>query len=109
MARKSKNMVKGGWVITRKSRPGLKPQRPLGSKRMPGQSASTGPNKFKLKLRHVQGVVQGGAGAHGAVFDTRAQQSMLGRDGWEIIKNHEKWIDTRGVDLAGPSKTGRHL
>ena len=34
---------------------------------------------------------------------------MLGRDGWEIIKNHEKWIDTRGVYLCGPSKTGRRL
>ena len=76
---------------------------------MPGQPGSTGPNKFKLKLRHVQGVVQGGAGAHVAVFDTGAQQSVLGRDGWEIIKNHEKWIDTRGVDLGGPSKTGRRL
>ena len=48
-------------------------------------------------------------GAHVAVFDTGAQQSMLGRDGWEIIKNHDKWINTRGVDLGGPSKTGRRL
>ena len=44
-----------------------------------------------------------------AVFDTRDQQSMLGRDGWDIIKRHEKWIDTRGVDLGGPSKTVRRL
>ena len=62
-----------------------------------------------MKLRHVQEVVHGGAGTHVAVFDTGAQQSMLGRDGWEIIKNHEKWIETRGVDLGGPSKKGRHL
>ena len=34
---------------------------------------------------------------------------MLGRDDWEIIKNNENWIDTRGVDLGGPSKTGRRL
>ena len=44
-----------------------------------------------------------------AVFDTRDQQQMLGRDGWDIIKRHEKWIDTRGVDLGGPSKTVRRL
>ena len=43
------------------------------------------------------------------MFDTGAQQSMLGRYGWEIIRNHDKWIDTRGVDLGGPSKTGRRL
>ena len=107
MARKSKNMVKGGWAINRKSCPGLKPQGPLGSKQMPGRPDSTVPNK--LKLSHVQEVVHGGAGTHVAVFYTGAQQSMLGRDGWEIIKNHEKWIDTRGVDLGGPSKTGRRL
>ena len=34
---------------------------------------------------------------------------MLGRDIWEIIKNHDKWIDTRGVDLGGSSKMGRRL
>ena len=34
---------------------------------------------------------------------------MIGRDGWDIIKRHEKWIDTRGVDLGGSSKTGRRL
>ena len=43
------------------------------------------------------------------MFDTGAQQSMIGRDVWEIIKRHEKWIDTRGVDLGGSSKTGRRL
>ena len=100
-------MVKGGRAITRKSRLGLKPRGPLGSKQMPGRPASTVPNK--LKLRHVQEVFHGGAGTHVAVLDTRAQQSMLGRDGWDIIKNHENWIDTRGVDLGGPSKTGRRL
>ena len=76
---------------------------------MSGQSAGISPNKFKLKLRHVQGVVQGGAVAHVAVFDTGSQKFMLGRYGWEIIKNHDKWIDTRGVDLGGSSKMGRRL
>ena len=109
MASKSKMALKGGRAISRKSRPGLKPRIPLGSKGTPGRSASTIPNKSKVKIRHVQGVVQGGAGAHVAVFDTGAQQSMLGIDGWDIINNHDKWIDTRGVDLGGPSKTGRRL
>ena len=43
------------------------------------------------------------------MFDTGAQQSMIGRDGWEIIKRHENWIDTRGVDLGGYSKAVRRL
>jgi len=34
---------------------------------------------------------------------------MLGDGGWEIIKSHDKWIDTRGVNLGGPSKAGRRL
>ena len=109
MARKSKMAIKGGRAISRKSRPGMKPRRPLGSKGTPGQSASTVPNKPKVKIKHVQGVVQGGAGAHVAVFDTGSHQSMLGRYGWDIINNHDKWIDTRGVDLGGTSKTGRRL
>ena len=72
MARWSKNMVKGGQAITRKSRPGLKPRVPLGSNQMPGRPASTVPNKLKLKLREFQGVLQGGAGTHVSVFDTGA-------------------------------------
>ena len=43
------------------------------------------------------------------MFDTGAQQSMIGRDGWEIIKHHDKWIDARGVDLGSSSKVGRCL
>ena len=109
MASKSKMALKSGRDISRKSRPGLKSRRPPNSKGMPGRYAITIPNKSKVKIRHVQGVVQGGAGDHVAVFDTGAQQSMLGIDGWDIIKNHDKWIDTRGVDLGGPSKTGRRL
>ena len=43
------------------------------------------------------------------MFDTGAQKSMLGRDGWDIIKRHLKWIDTWGVDLGGSSQTGRRF
>ena len=109
MTRNSKLAIKGGQTIPRKSRPGLKPRGPLGSRGTPRSTARTSPNKSRVKLRHYQGVVKGAEGAHVAVFDTGAQQSMLGRDGWEIIKNHDNWIDTRGVDLGGPSKAGRRL
>ena len=34
---------------------------------------------------------------------------MLGRDGWDIIKNHDNWMDTRGIDLGGPYKMGCRL
>ena len=34
---------------------------------------------------------------------------MIGRDGWEIIKRHDKWIDVRGVDLGSSSKAGCRL
>ena len=74
---------------------------------MPSSAACRSPNKSLLKIRHTQGVVQGEAGAHVAVFDTGAQKTMLGDGGWEIIKNHDRWIDTRGVNLGGSSKAGR--
>ena len=99
-----KNMDKGGRAISRRSRPSLNPRDPLCSK-----GAARKPDARPNKLRHVRGVVQGKVVGHTVVFDTGAQQSMLGRDGWEIIKPHEKWIDTRGVDLGGSLKTGRRL
>ena len=34
---------------------------------------------------------------------------MIGQDGWEIIKGHDTWIDTQGVNMGGPSKTRRRL
>ena len=43
------------------------------------------------------------------MFDTGYQQSMIGRDGWEINKRHDTWIDAKGVDLGGPTKVGRRL
>ena len=43
------------------------------------------------------------------MFDTGAQQSMIGRDGLEIIKCHDTWIDAKVVVLVGPPKAGRRL
>ena len=43
------------------------------------------------------------------MFDTGAQQSMIGRDGWNIINRHDTWIYAQGVNMVGPSKTGRCL
>ena len=43
------------------------------------------------------------------MFDTGAQQLMIGQDGWEIINRHDTWIYAKGVDLGGPPKTGRSL
>ena len=64
------------------------------------------PNKSK----HVQGIVHNGkAIGHTAVLDTGAQQSMIGRGGWKIIRRHDKWIYARGVDLGVPPKAGRRL
>ena len=40
------------------------------------------------------------------MFDNGAQQLMIGRDGWEIIKRHDNWIDAQGVNLCGPPKEG---
>ena len=49
------------------------------------------------------------ARGHTTVFDTGDQQSMIGRDGWEIIKRRDNWIDTQGVNMVGPSKAGRRF
>ena len=43
------------------------------------------------------------------MFDIRAQKSMIGRNGWEIIKHHDTWIDAKGVNLGGTSEAGRRL
>ena len=43
------------------------------------------------------------------MFDTGAQQSMICRGGWKIIRRHDTWIYARGVDLGGPPKAGNRL
>ena len=57
--------------------------------------------------RNSQGIVHDGiARGHTTVFDTGDQQYMIGRDGWDIIKRHDTWIDAQGVNMGGPSKEG---
>ena len=101
---KSKNMVKDRRKVSRRIRPDLKPQDPLRSK-----GAARKPDPQPNKLRHIQGIVQGKARGHTAMFDTGNHQSMIGRDSWEIIKRHDKWIGAKGVDLWSSLKAGRHL
>ena len=91
-------------MVSRRIRLDLKPLDPLCSK---GDARK--PNSRPNKLRHIQGIVQRKARGHTAVFDTDAQQYMIGRDGWEIIKRHNKWIDARGIDLGSSLKAGRRL
>ena len=101
---KSKNMAKDGRKVSQRSRLDLKPRDPLRSK-VSARKPDARPNK----LRHVHGIVQGKARGHTDMFDTGAQQSTIGRDGWDIIKRHDTWIGARGVDLGGYSKADSHL
>ena len=101
---KSKNMVKDGRKVSRRSRPDLNPQDPLISK---GDARK--PDARHNNLRHIHGIVHGKARGHTSLIDTGAQHSMIGRDGWEIIKRHNKWIDARGEYLGSSSKAGRRL
>ena len=57
-----------------------------------------------LKIQtHVQGIIQNRkARVHNFVFDTGDQQSMIGKEGWEIIKRLDTWIYAQGVNLGGP-------
>ena len=71
-------MAKNKHAVTRRSRLFLKPQGPALSK--------IAVQKFDA-LPKIQNYVQvivhnGKARGHTAVFDTGAQQSMIGRDGW---------------------------
>ena len=34
---------------------------------------------------------------------------VIGRDGWEIIKRHDNFIDAQGVNMGGPPKTRRRF
>ena len=49
------------------------------------------------------------ASGHTSVFDTGSQQSIIGRDGWKIIRRHDTWIYARGVYLGVPPKAGSRL
>ena len=34
---------------------------------------------------------------------------MIGKGVWEIIKRHDRWIYSKGVNMEVPSKAGHHL
>ena len=105
MGKNKKKLAKNGRGITRRSLPVLKPQ---GSTRSRG--ALWKPYSLPNKLRHVQEILHNRkVSVHTVVFDTGSQQSMIGRDGWVIIKSNYSWIDARGVDLGGPPKADRRL
>ena len=95
-------MARSGRVVTQRIHPVLKPLGPVRSKRDVQKFDS-----LPKIQKHVQGIIHNGKyRGHTAVFDTGAQQLMIGRDGWEIIKRHDNWIDAQGVNLCGPPKEG---
>ena len=60
--------------------------------------------------KYAHGIFYDGiARGHTVVFDTGVHQSMIGRNGWEIIKRRDNWIDTQGVNMGGYSKSGLRL
>ena len=102
---KSKNTAKSERKVTHKGCLVLKPQGSVRSKR-DVQNFNSCPKSHK----HAQGIIHDGiARCHTTVFDKGAHQSMIGRYGWEIIKRHDTWIYTQGVNMGGSSKAGRHL
>ena len=104
--RKSKRKIaKSGHVVTRKSHPVLKPQVSARSKRAVHKF-----DALPKSQKHVQVIVHNGkARGHTDLFDTGAQQSMIGRYGWEIIKRYDTWIHSKGVNLDGSPNAGLRL
>ena len=101
----SKNMAKSRRVVTRRGRTVLNPRGLARSKR-----AVRNFDDLPKIHKHAQGIVHDRiVRGHTAVFDTGDQQSMIGRDGWEITKRHDTWIDTQGVNMGGPPNSGRRL
>ena len=102
---KSNNMANSGGKVNHKGRPIMKPRGSVRSNRAV-QTFDAHPKSHK----HAQGIVHNGISrGHYAVFDTGAQQYIIGRDGWEIIKRHDTWIETKSVNMGGSSKAGRRL
>ena len=60
--------------------------------------------------KYAHGIIHNGAAkGHTAVIDAGSQQSMVIIGGWDIIKRHDTWIDTQGVNMGGSSKAGHRL
>ena len=102
---KFKNIDKRGRIVNCRRRPFLKPRRPMLSKR----SVRTF-DALPKSHKNAQGIVHNGIiRGHTTVFDTGHHKSMIGRYGWEIIKRHDTWIDTLGVNMGGTPRSGRRL
>ena len=86
---KSKNMAKNGRKFTRKERPVMNPLGSVNSKRGV-QHFDACPKIHKYAQKIIQDSI---ARSHTTVFDIWDQQSMIGRDGWGIIKLSDTWID----------------
>ena len=58
-------------------------------------------NDQPKSLKYVQGIDHSGISrGHTAVFDTGAQQSMIGLVVWEIIKRPDTWIYAQDVNMC---------
>ena len=105
MGKTKKKMFNNGCVVTRRSRPVLKPQISVRSKR-----AVRNFDALTKNSNHSQGIFYNRkASGHNSVFDTGSQQSMIGRDVWEIVRRHDMWIYAGGVYLGVTPKAGRRL
>ena len=81
-------MANNGRKITHKGRPFLNPRGTMHSRR-----AVKNFDARPKSHRNAQGIVHDRIErGHTAVFDTGAQKSMIGRDGWEMIKHHDTCI-----------------
>ena len=93
---KSKNMAKNRRKVTRKRCPVLKPRGSVHNKR----SVQTFYARPKMH-KHTQVISHDKiARVNTTLFGTGAQKSIIGREGWEIIKLHDTWIDTQGVNVG---------
>ena len=60
-----------------------------------------------IEATHAQVIIHNGVTKkHTTIIDTGSQKSMIGLGKWEIIKCHDIWIDSQGVDIGRSSKEG---
>ena len=102
---KYENTAKSGSKSPTKGHPVLNPQGVTLSKKAV-QTLDDRPKSHNYT--HI--IFHSGADmGHTAVLDTGSQQSTVGMRVWDIIKRHDTWIDTQGVNMGGSSKEGRRL
>ena len=103
---KFKNISKRyGWKSPTKGRLDMKPWGFACSKRavrnlyLPSKIQNNAKGNFHSRA----------AKKHAAVLDTGSHQSMIVMVDWEIIKRHNSWINSQGVNMGEPSKSGIFL